>query len=181
VSSSSYLTNMGVARVGTGRGWGVFAVGDIPAGATVAIFGGDVVDRAELDTFPPDRRSRSIQVEEDLYLAGPYAPEPADRLNHACGPTCALSGAALLVAIRQISRGEELTYDYATSDGSDYDEFACRCAGPVCRAALPGPRDGRRLDAARGADRPARPVLPVPATPHRRPRHACRRPTAVQS
>ena len=31
----------------------------------------------------------------------------------------------MLVALRDIAVGEELAYDYATTDGSDYDEFEC--------------------------------------------------------
>ena len=36
-----------------------------------------------------------------------------------------MRGNVMVVAMRDIAVGEELTYDYAMSDGSDYDEFEC--------------------------------------------------------
>jgi hypothetical protein len=34
--------------------------------------------------------------------------------------------------------GEELTFDYAMSDGSDYDEFECHCGAGICRGTVTG-------------------------------------------
>ena len=48
--------------------------GPIPAGTTVAAFGGSVVTRDHLDLVSEDRRSRSIQIDEHLYLAQRGAP-----------------------------------------------------------------------------------------------------------
>ena len=41
----------------------------------------------------------------------------------------------MLVALRDIAPGEHLTYDYAMSDGSDYDEFECALRHALCAAA----------------------------------------------
>ena len=59
-------------------------------------------------------------------------------INHSCAPNCGLSGSALLVAMRDIVTDEEITFDYAMSDASDYDEFACMCGQPACRLAVTG-------------------------------------------
>ena len=59
-------------------------------------------------------------------------------LNHSCEPSCGLVGATILVARRDIEVGEELTFDYATCDSSDYDEFTCLCAEPSCRGVVTG-------------------------------------------
>jgi len=59
-------------------------------------------------------------------------------LNHSCEPSCGLVGATLLVAMRDIAVGEELTFDYATCDSSDYDEFECLCGEPTCRGIVTG-------------------------------------------
>jgi hypothetical protein len=126
------------ARPVGAKGWGSFATVRIPAGSTVAGFGGWCVDGAALATFSHDRQSRSIQVDEDLYLVSGETPEPGDMLNHSCEPTCGLVGANVLVAMRDIEVGEELTFDYATCDSSDYDEFECLCAEPACRGVVTG-------------------------------------------
>ena len=47
-------------------------------------------------------------------------------------------GATVLVARRDIEPGEELTFDYATCDSSDYDEFECLCDEPTCRGVVTG-------------------------------------------
>ena len=48
---ASYLIDRAEAREAGPKGWGVFAVASIPAGTTVAGFGGSICDRAELDTL----------------------------------------------------------------------------------------------------------------------------------
>ena len=117
-----------------------------------------------LSTFEHDRQGRSIQIDEDLYLVSGETPEPGDMLNHSCEPSCGLVGASVLVAMRDIEVGEELTFDYATCDSSDYDEFECLCGEPTCRGVVTGPG----LDQARAAGEVRRLVLPLPRPPHRR-------------
>ena len=97
----------------------------ISAGETVAAFGGYVVTAATLESLSHERQSRSIQVDTDLYLVSGETPDSGDLLNHSCEPNCGLSGQLLLIAMRDIVPGEELSFDYAMSDASDYDEFHC--------------------------------------------------------
>ena len=40
--------------------------------------------------------------------------------------------------MRDIEPGEELSFDYAMCDASDYDEFACLCEFPTCRGVVTG-------------------------------------------
>jgi hypothetical protein len=49
-----------------------------------------------------------------------------------------LRNATQLIAMSNIAIGEELTYDYATSDASDYDEFECACGSDNCRVRITG-------------------------------------------
>ena len=65
-------------------------------------------------------------------------------INHSCGPNVGFAGNTVLVAIRDISPGEELTTDYALFD--DYDGMMqCRCGTPSCRATISG-QDWQRPD-----------------------------------
>ena len=43
------------------------------------------------------------------------------------------------------SLGEEVCFDYAMTDGSPYDEFACQCGADNCRFKVTGD-DWRRLE-----------------------------------
>ena len=95
--------------------------------------------------MPLDRQHRSIQIDEDLYLVSADEPAPGDMFNHSCNPNCVLLGSQVLVAWRDINVGEELTFDYATCDDSDYDEFQCGCSEPNCRITVTG-QDWKRPD-----------------------------------
>ena len=134
----NWLTPKAQAHPAGDKGWGSYAVEPINAGETVAAFGGSVVPLAVLETFNDDRQSRSIQVDTDLYLVSGETPDAGDMLNHSCEPNCGLSGQILLVAMRDIEPGEELSFDYAMCDASDYDEFRCLCEEPTCREIITG-------------------------------------------
>lgn len=126
------------ARLTPGKGTGNFATELINAGETVAGFGGYVKTRLEIRSLSADQQHRSIQIDDDLYLVSDIHPEPGDFFNHSCDPNCVLISSQILVAWRDIAVGEELTFDYATSDSSDYDEFTCECAKPTCRGIVSG-------------------------------------------
>jgi hypothetical protein len=120
------------------KGMGSFAAEPIAAGETVAAFGGYVMTAAGLEHLDDDQRSRSIQIDEDLYMAPSVSPEPGDFVNHSCEPSCGLRGSIMVVAMRAIAVGEELTFDYAMCDSSPYDEFVCECGAPTCRRLITG-------------------------------------------
>ena len=134
----NWLTPKAEARPTAGKGHGAFAIEPIAAGETVAGFGGWLMTRTDLATLPEERQHRSIQVDDDLFMVSAPEPERGDLVNHACEPNCGLSGAILVVALRNIAVGEELTFDYAMGDASDYDEFTCRCGSASCRGVVTG-------------------------------------------
>ena len=120
------------------HGWGSFVVRPIAAGTTVAAFGGWAMPGGEFTELPAEQQSRSIQIDDDLFLVGPAQREPGDCVNHSCEPSCGLFGATLLVAMRDLECGKEITFDYAMSDGTDYDEFVCACGARACRGLVTG-------------------------------------------
>ena len=134
------------------------------AGETVIGFGGYAIDRVTLDELPAERRMHAIQIDDDLFLVGPDPAEPGDLVNHSCDPNCGLVGAVLVVAMRDIEPGEEITFDYAMCDSTDYDEFGCSCDTPHCRKHVTG-NDWRRPDLAAALRRM---VLLVPRPQDRR-------------
>ena len=120
------------------KGMGSYAIAPISSGQTVVGFGGYVTTRDILDTLPADQQHRSIQVAPELYLTPSANREPGDMINHSCDPNLGLLGSMVLVAMRDIEVGEELTFDYATCDDSDYDEFDCLCGTASCRGRITG-------------------------------------------
>lgn len=121
-----------------GIGHGLFATADIEQGAVVAVFGGMVTHYETFKLLPPERQQRSFQIGEELYMVSGERPDLADFINHSCDPTAILIGDTTLAARRSIRAGEEITYDYATSDSSPYDEFECLCRKDGCRRKVTG-------------------------------------------
>lgn len=134
----NYLSPLAEMRPAGSAGFGSYAISPIPAGTIVATFGGTLVDRATFDGHSADRRSRSIQIDDDAFLLGPAEREPGDAVNHSCEPNCGMGGAAQIVSMRDIAPGEPITFDYAMADGSDYDEFDCACGVSSCRGRVTG-------------------------------------------
>jgi hypothetical protein len=119
-------------------GFGIFAGEAVAAGELLIVWGGRIVTQAELDRMQDESRRHSIQVEEGIFCVPLQAAEPADYVNHSCMPNAGLSGQIALTALREIAAGEEICYDYATSDSCPYDEFECACGSPVCRGWVTG-------------------------------------------
>jgi len=145
---SSYITPK--ARKGTVsaiQGRGLIAVAPIPAGELIAIKGGHIISSAALASLPEKLRNSEIQIADGFHLA---AVEEAEYepvmlfLNHSCEPNVGFAGNTVLVAMRDIGPGEELTTDYALFDDND-ETMQCRCGTLSCRGMISG-RDWQRPD-----------------------------------
>lgn len=121
---------------------GVFATAPIPAGEIIAILTGDVVTRSELSTLPEESQRQSLQLAPNIYQVlttdPQHHPEYIDItafINHSCDPNMVLKGNNVLVARRNIWPGEELRYDYGTSDTSGNPDrgWICDCGSAICR------------------------------------------------
>ena len=137
--SFSYLSPKLEARACHEKGgYGVFAREPIFGGELLTVWGGVIVTEAGLDSIPEEKATHGIQVEDKVYLIPMGQNDAADMFNHSCSPNAGLNGQITLVAMRDIERGEEVCFDYAMSDSSDYDEFECHCGTPACRKKITG-------------------------------------------
>ena len=134
----NWLTPKAQMRQTLGKGSGSFAVTKINKGEVVASFGGYVVGEAELKNHSEDRVARSLQLDENTYLLSGVNPEPGDMLNHSCEPNCGAYGTSSVISLTDIAIGEELTFDYAMTDSSEYDQFDCACSKSNCRGKITG-------------------------------------------
>lgn len=122
------------------QGRGLFARAAIPAGAVVAVKGGAVMEAATWNRLEPELGAAEIQISETLFIAPREAGEREGSMlftNHSCDPNIALQGQIVLVAMRDIAAGEELTHDWATTEDLDY-EMACNCGAAACRGTITG-------------------------------------------
>ncbi len=110
----------------------------IQKGEIVSLWGGDIVAKDRLDPSMPRFTQRVLQIDEGLYILTAEEKEPNDCFNHSCEPNLGFTGQIGLVTLRDVDAGEELTFDYAMSDGEPYDEFDCHCGMPTCRRKVTG-------------------------------------------
>lgn len=135
----SYLTRKCEVLQAVDRGGHTVVARDMIAqGELIVVWSGTLVGLAELEALPATVKRYSLQVEENQYLVSLSDCEPPDYVNHSCDPNAGLSGQIALIAMRDIRPGEEITYDYAMSDGSAYDEFDCACGAAHCRRRVTG-------------------------------------------
>jgi len=121
---------------------GVFATAPIPTGEIVSILTGDAVTGAELARLPEESQRQSLQLAPDIYQVltkdPRHHPEYVDItafFNHSCNPNMVLKGNNVLAARRNIVPGEELRFDYGTSDtqGNPDRGWSCDCGASSCR------------------------------------------------
>lgn len=119
---------------------GLFAKRAIARGEIVAVKGGHVLTQEAWAALEPALGPADIQIAEQLFIA------PVDQAqrdgsmlytNHSCDPNLAIQGQIVLVAMRDIAPGEELTIDWATTDDGDH-VMQCRCGSAHCRGTVTG-------------------------------------------
>jgi hypothetical protein len=121
-------------------GRGLVATEAIASGEVVAVKGGHIVTTEHLRALPELLQNSDIQISDDLHLVAltddEYEPVMLF-LNHSCTPNVGFAGNVVLVAMRDVAAGEELTTDYALFD--DYDgSMECHCGTDACRHVIDG-------------------------------------------
>jgi hypothetical protein len=142
---------------------GVFATCAIGAGVVLihrwhdeyrGLKGWQVLSVEEIDRLPPASRALFLRygLDHDFgYICGPtdlaHVTSLDNFINHACAPNLGYDDAGNVVALREISPGEELRIDYG-SFIVNYDEpFQCSCGHESCRGTIS--RDDWRILASR--------------------------------
>ncbi len=133
----SHKVAVGRSRI---HGKGLFASEPVAIGERIAVLGGDIMLIEEIERLPRRMQHYPMQIEERFVLGDRTATEPEDTdlFNHSCEPNIGFRGQIFLVALTEINKGEEVTFDYAmvVSESIDSDikfEMECRCRFPGCR------------------------------------------------
>ena len=143
---STYISPKAVkGRPSRIEGRGLAAVAPIARDEIVAIKGGHIVDSAALSALPEQLQNSDVQIADGFHLVAleedEYEPVMLF-LNHSCEPNVGFAGNIVLVAMRDIAAGEELTTDYALFDDAEAP-MPCNCGTPSCRGTISG-RDWQR-------------------------------------
>jgi uncharacterized protein len=120
-------------------GLGLFATKPIKRGAHVATYRGPVITTEEAERRERQGAKYMFELNSKWTIDGSPRWNMARYINHSCWPNAqpiTRKGRIVIVALREISPGEEITYNY----GKEYYDYfircgGCRCAGCRVRAA----------------------------------------------
>lgn len=132
--SHRWITKKARSRRSPIEGLGVIVRKAIKKGETVAVLGGVIVPRSDIQTYWSIMGPVGIQIDDDFFIVPTTRKELAETgvFNHSCEPNCGLANSVTLVAMRDIRKGEELTFDYAFSE-SVMPAMRCNCKTQSCR------------------------------------------------
>ncbi|MBI2580083.1 MAG: SET domain-containing protein [Candidatus Aenigmarchaeota archaeon] len=123
----------------TGKGKGVFAGRDFRKGEEIMEFRGNLITFDELPKPYNMDDDHYVQIGPNL-LMGPSGGLD-DLFNHSCEPNSYLritGRKAVLIALRDMGKGEEITWDYSLSMNkeSSWYKMTCRCGSRNCRKVI---------------------------------------------
>jgi len=153
------------------HGKGVFALTDIAEGETIIEYVGEIITWKEaLRRHPHDPKDPNhtfyFHLDDKHVIDALYGGNSSRWINHSCKPNCEpdeVEGRVFIKALRNISAGEELNYDYGlVIDAPLTDklkaEYPCWCGAKKCRGTLlassqPNKRERRAQKKAKQADK----------------------------
>jgi uncharacterized protein len=136
------------------HGTGVFATRDIAAEEEIIEYAGRRITQAQADAeYPDDDGHTFLYVLNDQYLIDAAVGGNDSRwINHSCDPNCEVwlfetedgnpaHDRLVIVSMRAIRAGEELTYDYGIITDEPITDavralWACKCGAPNCRGVM---------------------------------------------
>jgi len=131
------------------HGRGVFAARKIPKGTRVIEYKGERVTHREVDrryahVDDSDNHTFLFEIDEKWVIDAGVGGNAARWINHGCKPNCETveeDGRIYIESIRDIRRGEELTYDYNITLEERHTPrmkriWVCLCGARGCRGTM---------------------------------------------
>jgi SET domain-containing protein len=147
-----------VVRSSAIDGKGVFARRKIPAGSLIIEYQGERISwsraqkRAEAAGMPINH-TYFFTLNDGRIIDGGSEGNAAHFINHSCEPNCEplehMDGRIFIYSLRDIERGEELTYYYALIYEGRHTQaikrsFPCHCGSPACTGTMLAPKVRKR-------------------------------------
>ncbi len=119
------------------QGWGVFAAEPIPARRKVIEYTGERLTPQQAHERLQRPQHYLFVVNDALIVDGAVNGSGAQYINHSCDPNLRIwvyKGHILLMSLRPIAPGEELSYDYRFRPSVLRN--VCSCGSPKCRGSM---------------------------------------------
>lgn len=137
---------------------GVFAARDIKKGTKIIEYVGrkltkkesDVVYEEQLKKHEQDKNQGTVYIFElnkKYDIDGNVEWNTAKYINHSCNPNCEveiIKDHIWIIALRDIKKGEELSYDYGY-DLENYEDHECKCGSDNCVGYIVSQEDWPKL------------------------------------
>ena len=117
---------------------GLYASQDIRKGTKIIQYKGKIITTKQSANNPKFDNNKAIylfNLNKRYDLDGDFKFNTARLINHSCDPNCEVFGSGLKVwvyAMKDISKGDELSYDYGFSFDEDYKNYPCKCKSKNC-------------------------------------------------
>ena len=117
---------------------GLYASCNIKKGTKIIEYKGKIISVKKSKTDPKFDNEKAIylfNINKRFDLDGDFKFNIARLINHSCNPNCEVFGEGLKVwvyAMKDIRKGDELSYDYGFSYDENFRQFPCNCRSKKC-------------------------------------------------
>ena len=117
---------------------GLYANQNIKKGTKILEYKGKIISVKKSETDPKFDNKKAIylfNINKRFDLDGNFKFNTARLINHSCEPNCEVFGEGLKIwiyAIKNIKKGEELSYDYGFNFDEDFKNYPCKCGSRNC-------------------------------------------------
>ncbi len=136
-----------IIRSSTIHAAGCYTTGPIAKGTRVVEYIGPLIDKDEADLLYQDKPITYLfGIGDGTRVIDGHG--TAMFINHSCDANCETEetdGHVWIMAIRDITAGEELCYDYCLYDG-DEEDAPCNCGAKTCRGSMFSPEELKRRE-----------------------------------
>ena len=117
---------------------GLYANQNIKKGVRIIEYKGKIISTKKSEIcskFDNDKAIYLFNLNKRYDLDGDFKFNIARLINHSCDPNCEVFGSGLKIwvyAMKNIKKGEELSYDYGFNFDEDFKNYPCKCGSRNC-------------------------------------------------
>ena len=117
---------------------GLYANQNIKKGTKIIEYKGKIISVKQSEVSSKFDNGKAIylfNINKKYDLDGDFKFNIARLINHSCEPNCEVFGSGLKIwvyAMKNIKKGEELSYDYGFNYDDDFKAYPCNCGAKNC-------------------------------------------------
>lgn len=117
------------------EGTGLFALNDIKKGEKVAVINGPIIKWNVVDQKTSSYGPNWIGYGKNKWIE---TQRPFIYFNHSCEPNTGIKGSRTIIALKNIKKDEEVTFDYSITEEDLLWKLdkKCRCNTKTCRGII---------------------------------------------